>query len=34
MYIFSATTARQSERLQTQSWVEGGVNDAMLKKIC
>jgi len=34
MYIFSPTTTRQSERLQTQLWVEGGVKDAMVEKIC
>ena len=34
MYIFSATTTRQSERLQTQFWVEGGVNDGMVENIC
>ena len=33
-YIFSATTTRQSERLQTQFWVEDGVNDGMVEKIC
>ena len=34
MYIFSATTTRKSERLQTQLCVEGGVNDGMVEKIC
>jgi hypothetical protein len=34
MYIFSTTTTRQSERLQTQLWVEGGVDDEMGEKIC
>jgi hypothetical protein len=34
MYIFSTTTTRQSERLQTQLWIEGGVDDEMVEKIC
>jgi hypothetical protein len=34
MYIFSATTTRESERLQTQFGFEGGVNDGLVEKIC
>jgi hypothetical protein len=32
-YIFSITTPRQPERVQTQFWVEGGVSTRMLEKI-
>ena len=33
MYIFSATTPGQPERLQTQFWVQDGVIAGMVEKI-
>ena len=33
-YIFSTTTPRRPERVQTQVWVEGGINAGIVEKIC